>query len=172
MKTTNKVYNFPKWGLKITAKNDIVAEIAKYVHLNNEGRERKLNVMIVEMPDDIAKYIVHKEHFDHFIFEGFEYSNYDMAIALQLLLLRHLKWCDNTSKPDNCDMTSLFSFNYAITANGVFGTTLSMNLDNDFPIIPFLENYDVDITDRDKFDNMKKKYHMDEDYLRANADYL
>lgn len=53
-----KVYTFSKWGLKITAKNDIIAEIAKYVHLNNEGRTRPLPFMDVDVPDDIAKYIV------------------------------------------------------------------------------------------------------------------
>lgn len=174
MKATNinKIYNFPKWGLKITAKNDIIAEIAKYVHLNNEGRTRPLPFMDIDVPDDIAKYIVKKEDHDHFIFEGFNFDNYDMAIALQLLLLRHFKWCDNTKSPDNADMTSLFMFHYCIEAKGIFGVTLNMNLDDDYPIIPFLKNYEVNIVDRNKFDAMKKKYNMDEEFLESNADYL
>ena len=45
-----KVYTFSKWGLKITAKNDIIAEIAKYVHLNNEGRTRPLPFMVSSSP--------------------------------------------------------------------------------------------------------------------------
>lgn len=167
-----KVYTFSKWGLKITAKNDIIAEIAKYVHLNNEGRTRPLPFMDVDVPDDIAKYIVTKGDHDHFIFEGFNFDNYDMAIALQLLLLRHFKWCDNTKSPDNCSMTSLFKFHYGVMTNGIFGTVLSWNLDADCPIIPFLENYEVNIVDRNKFDAMKKKYNMDEEFLESNADYL
>ena len=172
MKATNinKIYNFPKWGLKITAKNDIVADIAKCVHRNNENGEH--DVMAVTMPDDIAKYVTHKNRYDHFIFEGFKYRDYDKAIALQLLLLKHFKWVDDTKTPDNCNMTSLFQFNYAIMANDRFGTTLSLNLDDGIPIIPFLDNYDIELTDRNKFDAMKKKYNMDEDFLLSHADYL
>lgn len=167
-----KVYTFSKWGLKITAKNDIVAEIAKYIHLNNEGRTRPLPFMDIDVPDDIAKYITKKGDYDNFIFEGFKFNDYDMAIALQLLLLRHFKWCDNTKSPDNADMTSLFMFHYCIEAKGIFGVVLNMNLNDDYPIIPFLENYEVNIVDRNKFDAMKKKYNMDEEFLESNADYL
>lgn len=167
-----KVYTFSKWGLKITAKNDIVAEIAKYIHLNNEGRTRPLPFMDIDVPDDIAKYITKKGDYDNFIFEGFKFNDYDMAIALQLLLLRHFKWCDNTKSPDNANMTSLFMFHYCIEAKGIFGVVLNMNLNDDYPIIPFLENYEVNIVDRNKFDAMKKKYNMDEEFLESNADYL
>lgn len=167
-----KIYTFSKWGLKITAKNDIVAEIAKYIHLNNEGRTRPLPFMDIDVPDDIAKYITKKGDYDNFIFEGFKFNDYDMAIALQLLLLRHFKWCDNTKSPDNADMTSLFMFHYCIEAKGIFGVVLNMNLNDDYPIIPFLENYEVNIVDRNKFDAMKKKYNMDEEFLESNADYL
>lgn len=69
-------------------------------------------------------------------------------------------------------MTSLFKFHYGVMTNGTFGTALSWNLDADCPIIPFLENYEVNIVDRNKFDAMKKKYNMDEEFLESNADYL
>lgn len=167
-----KVYTFSKWGLKITAKNDIIAEIAKYVYLNNEGWTRPLPFMDIDVPDDIAKYIVKEENHDHFIFEGFNFDNYNMAIALQLLLLRHFKWCDNTKSPDNSCMTSLFKFHYIVMTNETFATALSWDFDDDCPIIPFLENYEVNIVDRNKFDAMKKKYNMDEDFLLSHADYL
>lgn len=171
--TVNKVYKFPEWGLEITAKNDIIAEIAKYVHLNNEGRTRPLSIMDIEVPDDIAKYIIRGEERDTFIFEGIDGTNgYDEAVALQLLLLENFVWIDNTNTPDNSGMTSWMKFHYALSATGKIGVILNWDVSNDTVTVPILDNYEIYIYDSEKFNNKRAEYNMDGEYIASHADYL
>lgn len=171
--TVNKVYKFPEWGLEITAKNDIIAEIAKYVRLNNEGRTRPLSIMDIEVPDDIAKYIIRGEERDTFIFEGIGGTNgYNEAVALQLLLLENFTWIDGERTPCNSGMTSWMKFHYALSAAGKFGTMIFWNVLDDTVTVPILDNYEIYIYDSEKFNNKRAEYNMDGEYIASHGDYL